>query len=244
MRIVVFSDVHANLVALETVLEHASPADAYWCLGDLVGYGPDPGPVVALVRSLPNLICLQGNHDAAVAGQLPLSWFNEEARQVLEWTQSVLPPALLSFLRQRPPRLDLETVTLVHASLRAPLEEYVVTPTSASTNLYLLDRPRAFIGHSHIPLAWVEHEVHGAVLHRPMRYGEPWPLPKAKALINPGSVGQPRDGDPRAAYAVYDPDENTWTWYRVPYDVQAAQARFHAIPFLPKRFAARLAQGR
>ncbi len=244
MRIVVFSDVHANLIALETVLEHAGPADAYWCLGDLVGYGPDPAAVVALVRSLPNLICLQGNHDAAVVGHLPLTWFNDDARRALEWTRHVLPPHLLNFLRQRPPRLDLATVTLVHASLRAPLEEYVVTPDAAQANLRLLERPRAFIGHSHIPLAWLEDPNYTLVLHRPLRYGEPWPLPRTKALINPGSVGQPRDGDPRAAYAIYDPDANTWTWHRVPYDIRAAQARFRAVPELPARFAARLAKGR
>ncbi len=246
MRIVVFSDIHANIVALEAVLEHAGSADAYWFLGDAVGYGPDPNAVLERLRSLPQRICLLGNHDAAVVGRLPLGWFNLNAQRALLWTQQELSAENLAFLAECSPRVDLPRVTLVHASLREPLQEYVLSEDSARANLARLERPYAFIGHIHIPLAWVQDAEGQVRLLRPDEslYGRAVQLPAGGVLLNPGSVGQPRDGDPRAAYAVYDPETNLWTWHRVPYDLDAAMARFARVPALPRRFAQRLREGR
>jgi len=245
MRIVVFSDVHANLVALEAALAHAGPADAYWFLGDAVGYGPDPNAVLERLRALPNCRCLLGNHDAAVVGQLPLDWFHRDAQRALTWTREVLTPENQAFLRRLEPRLDFDEVILAHGSPRDPLEEYLLSDTAARTNLRLMDTPYAFIGHSHIPLAWVRRGDQDIQLVRPVGgdFGDEMALPPGGAIFNPGSVGQPRDGDPRSAYAVYDPQGRTWTWHRVAYDLDAAIARFLRVPALPTRFAYRLREG-
>ncbi|NPA30771.1 MAG: metallophosphoesterase family protein [Chloroflexi bacterium] len=246
MRVVVMSDVHANVVALEAVLAHAGPADAYWFLGDAVGYGPEPNIVVERLRALPNGLCLLGNHDAAVIGRLPLSWFHEDAQQALRWTQQALSAENRAFLQSLSPRVELDTVVLAHGSPREPLEEYLISDEAARANFRVLTRPYAFVGHSHIPLAWVQDDRGDVDLVRPGddAYGQPFALPRRGVILNPGSVGQPRDGDPRAAYAIYDPDVGTWTWHRVPYDIEEAIRRFERVPALPARFARRLREGR
>ncbi len=246
MRALVFSDVHANIVALETVLQQAGPVDAYWFLGDAVGYGPDPNQVLDTLRALPNLQCVLGNHDAAVIGRLPLGWFHLDAQRALLWTQSVLTESNLAFLHHCPLRYTLPGVLLVHGSPRDPLQEYLLSPEAAAENFPLVEKTYAFIGHSHIPLAWVRRAGQEVHLVRPAEasYSHAFTLPPEGAILNPGSVGQPRDGDPRAAYAIYDDVRGTWTWYRVPYDLDAAVRRFYAVPTLPPRFAQRLFEGR
>ncbi len=247
MRVLVFSDVHANVVALDTVLRAAGPVDAYWFLGDAVGYGPDPNAVLDRLRALPRCHCLLGNHDAAIVGRLPLGWFNLDAQRVLMWTRNVLHEDNLAFLRRLEPIHTQGKTVLAHASPRDPLEEYVLSEESARANLQALAYRYGFIGHSHIPLAWVPRlDGLGADLMRPQDadYGRPFALPEVAVLLNPGSVGQPRDGDPRAAYAIYDDEANTWTWHRVPYDLDAARARFAQVPAIPPRFSKRLLEGR
>ncbi len=242
MRICVFSDIHGNLTALEAVLQDAGPVDAYWCLGDLVGYGPDPEACVQRVRQLPNLICLQGNHDAGVVGTLDLDFFNPGAAFSLHWTREHLSPASLDFLRTLPSHLVLPEyrVTLAHGSPRRPLEEYVLTPARARVNFQHFDTPWCFIGHTHLPSAFL---LNGQELQIPSQKASLLLLDEVRALLNPGSVGQPRDGDPRAAYAIWDTETNTWTWHRVTYDIEAVQRRMAQFN-LPLHHIRRLEMGR
>ncbi len=245
MRVLVFSDIHANLVALETVLAHAGPVDAYWFLGDAVGYGPEPNAVLERLRALPHCVCLLGNHDAAVVDRLPLGWFNLDAQRALQWTRHVLTDDNRAFLQGLEPWQVQGEVLLAHGSPRDPLEEYLLSEDAARASFRRLAQPYAFIGHSHIPLAWVQRAPDQVELVRPRAqdYGRPFALPATKTILNPGSVGQPRDGDPRAAYAVYDSIQGTWTWHRIAYDIDAAIARFYQVPALPPRFALRLREG-
>lgn len=243
MRILVFSDVHGNLTALEAVLQDAGQVDAYWCLGDLVGYGPEPQACVERVRALPNLVCLMGNHDAAVVGRLNFSWFNPEARAALEWTLQHLTPDALDFLRRQPMMQVLSEwdVTLVHGSLVNPLEEYITSAERARASLKQLSTRWGVFGHTHIPLAYVEEQPGRVVRWEPVDRGASCTVPP-RSLFNPGSVGQPRDGDPRASYAIYDTETQTWTWYRVPYDIEAVQEAILKAG-LPPKHAMRLAYG-
>ncbi len=242
-RILVFSDVHGNLTALEAVLAHAGPVDGYWCLGDLVGYGPDPQACVERVRSLPNLVCLMGNHDAAVVGRLDLTWFNTAARTALLWTREQLSEDALNFLAGNPPQVVLKEydVTLVHGSLRAPLEEYLLSPEQARASIERLETTWGCFGHTHIPLAYVREQDGQVARWVPEGDGATCTVPQG-SLFNPGSVGQPRDGDPRAAYAIFEPETQRWTWHRVEYDVHAVQEKILAAG-LPRKHALRLAYG-
>ncbi len=244
MRIMVFSDVHGNLTALEAVLAHAGPVDAYWCLGDLVGYGPDPEACVQRVRSLPNLVCLQGNHDAGVLGILDEEWFNPEARYSLLWTRKQLSEESLAFLRELEPLQVLPEwdVTLVHGSLLLPLEEYLTTPERAQLSLERLTTSWGCFGHTHVASLFTWNADDRVELLVPRGEEVAYPI-APRTLVNPGSVGQPRDGDPRASYAIYDTETQIWTWYRVPYDITQVQRRIREAG-LPLRHAMRLAYGR
>ncbi len=220
-RILVFSDIHANLTALEAVLEDAGRVDAYWFLGDLVGYGPQPNECVERVRSLPNLLAVLGNHDAAVLGKMPLGWFNAEARNMIVWTQSQLTPQNLAFLAHLPEKIITESVSLVHGSIRRPITEYIASDSVALASIALMETPFAFVGHTHHPLCW-QGEDTKTIQFCKGQHGQKVTM-KPKAIFNPGSVGQPRDGDPRAAYALYTPEEHLWEWRRVEYNISQTQ---------------------
>ncbi len=240
MRVLVFSDVHANLPALEAVLADAGAVDAYWFLGDLVGYGPDPKACIARLRGLQPLARVMGNHDAAVLGQMPLRWFNEAAQKHLLWTQDRLDAEDLAFLATASQQQIIDDVTLVHGSPRAPITEYLLGSEEAEAALRDLTTPWGFFGHTHKPILWQEEG--GQVSLYPAAPNKVLHL-KPRALLNPGSVGQPRDGDPRAAYAIYDPDHRLWTWHRVAYDIAAVQKRMQNFG-LPERNILRLTVGR
>jgi len=241
MRILILSDIHANLTALEAVLEAAGRVDAVWCLGDLVGYGPDPNECVARVRELPELICLLGNHDAAALKRIDVDTFNLEARQALHWTQETLTPASLAFLEKLPEKMVIDHVTLAHGSPRQPVWEYLLDTRTATTNFEYFDTPYCFVGHTHLPvLYYLPDESRIARLIVPDAAMQLTLAPRA--ILNPGSVGQPRDRDPRAAYALYNPDENTWEYCRVAYDIPAVQLRMQAVG-LPERHIQRLTSG-
>ncbi|HLA99362.1 MAG TPA: metallophosphoesterase family protein [Anaerolineales bacterium] len=241
MRILVISDIHANLTALEAVLAHAGYFDAAWCLGDLVGYGPDPNECIINVRSLPKLVCILGNHDAAVLRQIDPSAFNPEARQVIYWTQNVLTTANLEFLASLPERVQQDHVTLVHGSPRHPVWEYLLDTHVATLSFAYFNTPYCFVGHTHLPVIYqLPHADRSAVLSVP-RANSQFSL-NPRAILNPGSVGQPRDRNPNAAYAIYYPEEQSWELYRVPYDVVAVQHRMQAAR-LPERHILRLASG-
>jgi len=240
MRILILSDIHANLTALQAVLEDAGSFDAVWCLGDLTGYGPDPNEVVSQVRKLPGLVCLMGNHDAAVTGQIDLASFNKEARQAAQWTSKALSKENMDFLENLPEKQEINGITLAHGSPRNPIWEYLLDTYTAAVNFTAFETDYAFVGHTHIPLCYI---MNG-------KDRLEWRLLSAmdqlelgsRGILNPGSVGQPRDHDHRAAYAIYQPEISLWTSHRVDYNFTGVQERIRSHG-LPKRHAQRLAEG-
>lgn len=241
MRILVLSDIHANLNAFEAVLNSAGNVDAIWCLGDIVGYGPDPNECIDLIRSLPNLICLLGNHDAAALGYLDLYTFNREARISTEWTIDVLTDENIQFLINLPEMQIINNTTLVHGSPRNPVWEYLLDTRTATINFDLFKTQYCFVGHTHLPIVFYLDNESNTVKQKFFRTDERFQT-EARAIFNPGSVGQPRDHDPRASFAIFDPEENTWQPHRVGYNITDVQNRIDNIG-LPRYHAIRLAQG-
>lgn len=241
MRILVISDVHANLTALEAVLSAAGEHEAVWCLGDLVGYGPDPNDCVQWVRQFPNLLCLIGNHDAAALDLIEISSFNEDAQRAIRWTQKQLSPSSADFLLGLPDLLTTEDVTLAHGSPRYPIWEYLLDNRTATQNFANFATPFCFVGHSHLPLLF---QLNSGHRFAEMIFPEP-DLPLAmtpRAIYNPGSVGQPRDRDPRASYAIFDSEALTWEVHRVSYDIASVQIRMREAS-LPEKHIRRLITG-
>ncbi len=241
MRILVISDIHGNLTALETVLAHAGEYDVAWCLGDLVGYGPDPNECVERVQALKNVVCILGNHDAAVNSQMDTSTFNPEARISIHWTQAHLTPANIEFLAHLPNRSFQDEVTLVHGSPRSPTYEYLLDTYLATINFSYFESPYCFVGHTHLPVQYLLKNGRGYADLLVPRENEIVEI-QSRSILNPGSVGQPRDRDARAAYALFDPDKKTWEYRRVAYDIAAVQARMRAAN-LPDRHIQRIAAG-
>ncbi len=241
MRVLVISDIHANLTALEAVLKDAGPVDETWCLGDLVGYGPDPNECVERVAGLPNLTCLLGNHDAAVLGQIDLEAFNRDAQLSAQWMRSTLNSAGMRFLIELPQMQLRGDVTLSHGSPRNPVWEYLLDLYTASQSFDYFSTPYCFVGHTHLPLSYIKDTETGNIQWAMLRPGDSLQL-NGRTIVNPGSVGQPRDHDPRAAYAIYLPEEKRWEPHRVEYDIFSVQQRITKYG-LPRRHAMRLAEG-
>ena len=242
MRILVISDLHANYTAFEAVLEDAGAVDETWCLGDMVGYGPDPNAVVELVRDIPHLTCLLGNHDVALIGKIPFETFNTDARRTLEYHERVLTADNMDFLRSLPSNVKVRgEATIVHGSPRDSVWEYILNTLSARLNFDHFTTPWCFVGHSHLQCMFQLHESTDRVTLRQMKVGEPIKL-EPRLIANPGSVGQPRDRDPRAAYAIYDTTARTWEPRRVTYNVAEVQQRIREAG-LPEKHALRLADG-
>lgn len=243
MTVLVLSDIHGNLEAFEAILAAAGMVDEIWFLGDLVGYGPNPNECVARLAELRPAVWLAGNHDFTLNNPQQLERFNSEARLALEWTDDVLTDANRELLRGRPAREDWpeRDVTLVHASPRSPIWEYITNATIALENLTAFDTPLLFFGHTHVPVIYEEH-VDG-VLRAPLgSQALPLPSPDLRWLVNPGSVGQPRDGDPRASALLLDFETHTLRLLRTPYDVAAVQHKILAAG-LPEKAASRLDYG-
>lgn len=241
MNYLILSDIHANLTALRAVLEDAKNYDAIWVLGDIVGYGPDPNECIEKVKTLPNLSCLLGNHDAAVIKRIDEITFNPTARQVIQWTRSVIGDKNLRYLGQLPESLTIDGVRLVHGSPREPIWEYLLDIHSATENFKHFDTPFCFIGHSHLPTIFtLREEEKEARLIVPEKNKEI--KLKPRAIINPGSVGQPRDRDPRAAYAIFNKEKRTVDFRRVEYDIEDVQFRMRNAN-LPSRHIERLVEG-
>lgn len=243
MRILVISDIHANLTALEAVLQDAGRVDGVWCLGDLVGYGPDPDAVVTHIRSLPNLVCVAGNHDVAIADESTnIAIFNPLARESVLWQRRQLSPENRDFLFNLPREgLLVEQVTLVHGSVRDPIWEYILNPVVAGRNMDVMPASLAFCGHTHVQAGFVPGRIRPKMeIFSP---GQKVPCQERRMILNPGSVGQPRDEDPRAAYAIFETEERWWMPQRVAYDIEAVQERIRAAG-LPRRHADRLSAGR
>ncbi|HVL54798.1 MAG TPA: metallophosphoesterase family protein [Vitreimonas sp.] len=239
MRVAVLSDIHANLVALDAVLAAAGPVDAIWHLGDVVGYGPDPDGVVDRLSSL-QALGVRGNHDAAACGGREIEWFNPEARAAMEWTRTAISPTTRAWLEALPQHRVEGDFMLVHGSPRDPTWEYITSIAVARANLGVLTARFGLHGHTHVPIAFREDDGRVDAIS-PARDSE-LRLDTRRALLNPGSVGQPRDGDPAASWLELDTDASRCTWRRVAYDFGAVQ-RAMAAAGLPSRLAARLSHG-
>ena len=244
MRCLVLSDIHANLPALEAVLTDAGQFDVVWCLGDVIGYGPDPNECVARLREYPHL-SLSGNHDWAALGKIDLRGFNSDARISVEWTQRHLAPGARAYLQALPPSTIESGYTLAHGSPRQPIWEYILDPMTAGNNFGAFKTTVCMVGHTHIPSMFHmpkdstdgQHcESHAPVWKQALH------LNSGRWIINPGSVGQPRDGNPDASYAILQPEENVWEYRRVAYPVQDTQRRMRDQG-LPVRLIERLAHG-
>lgn len=241
MRILVVSDIHANLPALETVLSDAGEVDATWCLGDLVGYGPHPNDCVALIREIPNLTCLIGNHDAATLNKISIDTFNPDARLAVLWTQENITPSNREFLNNLPDHKVLDSVTIAHGSPRQPVWEYLLDTRTATQNFDFFETPFCFVGHSHLPVIYQLNDGHQSadlIIPQAQQCTKMTP----RAILNPGSVGQPRDRDPRAAFAIFDTDELSWEQRRVSFDIKSVQINMQEAG-LPQRHILRLSSG-
>ena len=241
MRCLVLSDIHSNLEAFETVLDHAGAVDQIWCLGDVVGYGPDPNGCVELLRSRPHL-CIAGNHDWATLGKLDLRDFNPDAREANLWNRKQLTPSNLAYLEGLPESLVEGEVTLIHGSPRHPIWEYIIYASTAETNFEHFETRYCLVGHTHSPVIFQASEDGSRVKEIQPPPGEPVALGPERVILNPGSVGQPRDGDPRASYAILDDEAMTVEYHRVSYPVEETQAKMieHG---LPARLVLRLGYG-
>jgi diadenosine tetraphosphatase ApaH/serine/threonine PP2A family protein phosphatase len=243
MRCLVLSDIHSNLEALEAVLDDAGPVDQVWCLGDVVGYGPDPNGCVERLRSLPHL-CIAGNHDWATLGKLDLGDFNPDAREANLWNRGQLTPDNLDYLEARPERLVEGQVTLAHGSPRHPIWEYIIYTSTARANFDFFDTQLCLVGHTHTPVLFRLVEQGEEEVCEPLSpsVGEPVDVGVGRYIVNPGSVGQPRDGDPRASYAILDVESFTVEHRRVAYPVERTQGKMMEND-LPLRLVLRLGYG-
>lgn len=242
MRILVISDIHANLTAFKTVLDHAKGDwDYVWCLGDVVGYGPDPNECVELLRSMPHL-CLAGNHDWATLGRLDIRTFNPDARRAVEWTQETMTPDNLKYLEALPVTFVIGDYTLVHASPREPVWEYILEPLVAALNFPHFETSYCFVGHTHQPVIYELTNENGDTRAREPHYGAGHNLNGRRQIINPGSIGQPRDQNPNSAYGILDTETGTFEHRRIPYDIPDVQARMREAG-LPERNITRLEHG-
>lgn len=241
MKVLVISDVHGNRTALEAVLEAAGKVDAVWCLGDIIGYGPDPNDCVGIIRDLPNLTCLRGNHDSAVIGLTETGKFNQAAQMVLEWTRDQLNPVNRQYIQSLSPQAVVDDVTLAHGSPRDPVWEYIMDVYTATANFDHFGTKFCFVGHSHLPVLYYLNNGRNLANVTFVYPGDTTRLPE-KTIINPGSVGQPRDHDPRASYSIFDTGEQTWTQCRAAYNIAEVQERMR-LAGLPVEYIQRLDMG-
>jgi predicted phosphodiesterase len=262
-RIVIVSDVHANLVALEAVLrdaERGGPINGMWSLGDCVGYGPQPRECIKRLREF-GAVMVAGNHERAATGAIGTEEFNSDAAAAAEWTKGRLSGDEKAFLDSLDEVVRLEVdgadqsartggdpagrFTLTHGTLRWPIWEYMMSPEVALAHLALQETQVGLVGHTHVPLLVIEdrNSLEGCQLFR-LADGERIDLePNMRIVINPGSVGQPRDGDPRASYAVYESEMNAITMHRVEYEIALTQ-KLMTEEGLPLWLIQRLASGR
>jgi predicted phosphodiesterase len=246
VRYLIVSDLHANLEALQAVLARSAGAfDRALCCGDLVGYGADPNPVCDWVR-LNCAVVVRGNHDRASTGQDDLEWFNPVARNAAIWTQQELSPENTAYITGLPHGpVTVEAFQIFHGSPYDE-DEYVIGAGEADQAFGYLETPVAFFGHTHVQGGFIWNQSRVETILRPPARSDSQSMridPDCAYMINPGSTGQPRDGDPRAAYAIYHTEAKEVTYYRVTYDVASAQRKIRAAG-LPPILADRLSAGR
>ncbi len=242
MRCLIVSDIHGNLQAFKSVIDHASGVggfDQIWQLGDLVGYGPEPGGCIDLLLEYDH-VGVAGNHDLAAVGKIGLELFNESTAAAARWTMNQLTEGHVAFLTGLPLRFETEDFTFAHGSPRDPVWEYLVTEQSATPNFSHFDTLRCLVGHSHLPFLCKLQDDQAVFYSFPVRMSVR--LGNDRYIINPGSVGQPRDGLPTASYAIYDSDAGTVTHQRATYDIAATQ-RLMRDCCLPAYLVDRLERG-
>ena len=248
MRYAILSDIHGNLAALRAVLGDLGSVDAVWCLGDVVGYGPDPNQCVDLIRQTA-AVCLAGNHDHAASAQFDLEAFNPDAAKAILWTRQQLTSQNLDYLAGLPSLQQVDQITLAHGSPRDPIWEYVLSVRTAQENFPHFRTALCLVGHTHHPAVF--RQMDGTVRQLAVTAGVPLSLGTggagvargaARCLINPGSVGQPRDGDPRSSYLILDTAAQTARFVRVEYRVEETQTRMLRA-HLPARLITRLEYG-
>jgi predicted phosphodiesterase len=256
MRVLVISDIHGNLAALRAVLADAGQYnyEEVWCLGDIVGYGPEPNECISEIRLL-KATCVVGNHDWAAIDRMDIEDFNHEARRAVLWTRDQLSPENLAWLSDLPSTPVVKgEFTLTHGSPRDPVWEYVLYPATARANFEAFSTPFCLVGHTHVPALHVLIESETSVraitptpnrllaLRPANRSGDGGERQSLRIILNPGSVGQPRDNDSRAAYAILDTSDITWLPRRVAYPIEITQAHMRTAG-LPERLINRLSHG-
>lgn len=239
MRIAVVADVHSNIEALDAVQAHAEAfgIEGVLCAGDIVGYGADPSAVIARLRGA-GAVCVAGNHDLVAAGKMGVEDFNPVAGEAALWQARQLTGDERAWLATLPLTRVLPGLTLAHGSLRAPEWEYLLDNEAAAAQFALQTTPVSIVGHSHMQFA--AHDVGGNIAFTAATDGASLEIGPHPLILNPGSSGQPRDGDPRAGYMLYDEAAATVTWHRVEYDIAAAQKKIIAAglnPWLAERLA-------
>jgi diadenosine tetraphosphatase ApaH/serine/threonine PP2A family protein phosphatase len=243
VRYAIIADIHANLAAFTAVLddiERRGGVEELWCLGDVVGYGPDPHECLELLWQY-NHVCVAGNHDWGAIGKLDTSDFNPYAAAACHWTAQQLSREDVQYLESLPLVVQKGDFTLAHGSPREPIWEYLFSTNSARENFAYFKSQFCLVGHSHVPLVFECSETGSCSLSE-FPAGVTLTLAKNRLIINPGAVGQPRDGDPRASYAIYDDETRTVSRYRIPYDIGTTQARMMEYR-LPIRLVSRLSYG-
>ena len=242
MRYAILGDIHSNLAAFTAVLEDLEKRggfDKIWCLGDVVGYGPEPHECIELLKQF-NHLCVAGNHDWAAIGNIDTNDFNEDAALANNWTSNQLIPSDKDYIKS----LELIVVegdfTLVHGSPREPIWEYLISTNIAQDNLKFFETRICLVGHSHIPLVF---DIFGDKADL-QELGDEVSITgdKHRLILNPGSVGQPRDSDPRASYAIYNSESKAIYHYRVDYDIKATQGKMTELG-LPEFLIQRLSNG-
>ena len=242
MRYAILGDIHSNLAAFNAVLRDAKERggfDKIWCLGDVVGYGPDPHECIELLRQFDH-VCVAGNHDWAAIGKMDTSDFNLVAAQACHWTAKQLTAEDIDYLQSLTLSLNEDNFTLVHGSPREPIWEYLLSIEAAQPNFSHFETPYCLVGHSHVPIIF---ELLGNnATYKAFPEDTNLKLEENRLIINPGGVGQPRDGDPRASYAIYEVESQTMHHHRVEYDIPATQKKMEERG-LPLPLILRLSQG-
>lgn len=244
MRYAIISDIHGNLTAFRAVLDDITrqgKVEKLWCLGDIVGYGPEPHECIRLLQET-NHVSVIGNHDLAAIGKLDLATFNSDAAVSCRWTTRQLNPSDAYYLSNLPLSIREEDFTMVHGSPREPVWEYVVSTSLAKENFAYFETPACLVGHSHVPLVFSHSARSSNYSSRQFETKSKLVVGKDRLIVNCGSVGQPRDGDPRAAYGIYDSKTRRISLHRVTYDIHATQDKMVAYG-LPMRLVARLSYG-
>ena len=242
MLYAIIADIHANLNAFEAILddiEGRGGVDELWCLGDIVGYGPDPHECIELLRQYKH-VCVAGNHDWAAIGRVSTTDFNPDAALACQWTAAQLTQRDIRYLEKLPLEIDKASFKLVHGSPREPIWEYVISTSIAQENFNFFRSPYCLVGHSHVPFVFREED--GSCTSSRLVDNVGLAVGESRLILNPGAVGQPRDGDSRASYAIYDSESRMVRLHRIPYDIIITQDRMMERG-LPIRLAVRLQHG-